>query len=90
MLQNGPELWKWIQEGVSIYVCGEASRMAKNVHGALCTIAEKEGSMSADSAQDYVSSLPPRCLLASRFQGLSVGRTAGSDLTVPEVSLTIK
>jgi sulfite reductase (NADPH) flavoprotein alpha-component len=52
LFQNGPELWKWIQEGVSIYVWGDASRMAKNVHGALCTIAEKEGSMSADSGQD--------------------------------------
>lgn len=57
MLQNGPQLWKWVQDGASIYVCGDASRMAKDVHSALCTIVEKEGAMSAESAQEFVSSL---------------------------------
>lgn len=57
MLENAPQLWKWIEEGASIYVCGDASRMAKDVHGALCSIAEKEGAMSGESAQEYISSL---------------------------------
>lgn len=57
MLENAPQLWKWIEEGASIYVCGDASRMAKDVHGALCSIAEKQGAMSSDSAQEYISSL---------------------------------
>jgi sulfite reductase (NADPH) flavoprotein alpha-component len=57
MLQNAPQLWNWMQEGASIYVCGDASRMAKDVHGALSTIVEKEGAMSPDSAQEYISSL---------------------------------
>jgi sulfite reductase (NADPH) flavoprotein alpha-component len=57
MLRNSSQLWNWIEDGASIYVCGDASRMAKDVHGALCAIVEKEGAMSADAAQEYVSSL---------------------------------
>lgn len=57
MLQNAAQLWRWMQEGASIYVCGDASRMAKDVHRALCTIVEKEGAMAADAAQDYVAAL---------------------------------
>lgn len=57
MLENARQFWNWMQEGAGIYVCGDASRMAKDVHGALCTIVEKEGAMSADAAQEYVSSL---------------------------------
>ena len=57
MLQNASQFWNWLQDGASLYVCGDASRMAKDVHSALCTIVEKEGAMSSDAAQDYVASL---------------------------------
>lgn len=57
MLQSSTQIWNWMQEGASVYVCGDASRMAKDVHGALCNIVEKEGAMSADGAQEYVSLL---------------------------------
>lgn len=57
MLGNAPQLWRWMQEGASLYVCGDASRMAKDVHQTLCTVVEKEGAMSAEAAQDYVSTL---------------------------------
>jgi sulfite reductase (NADPH) flavoprotein alpha-component len=57
MLSNSSQLWSWIDTGASIYVCGDASCMAKDVHRVLCTIVEKEGAMTADAAQDYVSSL---------------------------------
>ena len=57
MLQHAPQFWRWVQEGASIYVCGDASRMAKDVHAALCQIVEKEGAMPHEAAQDYVASL---------------------------------
>jgi sulfite reductase (NADPH) flavoprotein alpha-component len=57
MLQNSRQFWTWINEGANIYVCGDASRMAKDVQGALCSIVEKEGAMSAEAALEYVSSL---------------------------------
>lgn len=57
MHESAPELWQWLQDGASVFVCGDASRMAKDVHGALCSIVEKQGDMSADATQDYVASL---------------------------------
>lgn len=57
MLEQAPVLWKWIEEGAAVYVCGDASRMAKDVHAALCTIVEKQGGMPSEQAQDFVAKL---------------------------------
>ena len=38
MLEAGAELWEWLQGGGYFYVCGDASRMAKDVDKALKTI----------------------------------------------------
>jgi sulfite reductase (NADPH) flavoprotein alpha-component len=57
MLENGPAFWNWLQEGASVYVCGDASRMAKDVDAALRSIVQKEGALSIDAAQEFVSSL---------------------------------
>lgn len=54
MLQQGAELWKWLQQGAAFYVCGDASRMAKDVDRALHQVAEIHGDMSADEAAAYV------------------------------------
>jgi sulfite reductase (NADPH) flavoprotein alpha-component len=55
MLENAKELWNWLQNGAYFYVCGDAKRMAKDVHQALITIAQKEGGLSPDAAADYVN-----------------------------------
>jgi sulfite reductase (NADPH) flavoprotein alpha-component len=57
MLQHGAELWKWFQDGAAFYVCGDASRMAKDVDAALHAIAEKHGGLSAADATAWVSQL---------------------------------
>lgn len=57
MAENSKMLWAWLQEGARLYVCGDAKRMAKDVHAALCSIAEKEGGMNADQALEYVTGL---------------------------------
>jgi sulfite reductase (NADPH) flavoprotein alpha-component len=57
MLENATELWKWLEEGAHFYVCGDASRMAKDVDAALHTVIEKAGSKSADEAKVYVAKL---------------------------------
>jgi sulfite reductase (NADPH) flavoprotein alpha-component len=44
-------------DGASVYVCGDASRMAKDVHGTLCRIAQEQGAMSAPAAEEYVGAL---------------------------------
>lgn len=57
MIEQAPLFWSWLQEGANVYVCGDASRMAKDVHSALQTIVEKQGNMSATAAEEYVQSL---------------------------------
>ena len=55
MLENAPELWKWLQAGAYFYVCGDAKRMARDVHQTLITIAEKQGGLSPEAAAEYVN-----------------------------------
>lgn len=57
MLEHAESVWAWLQEGASLYVCGDASRMAKDVHGVLCRIVEEQGKISADAAKEYVAAL---------------------------------
>ncbi len=57
MERNGAELWAWLKGGAAFYVCGDASRMAKDVDKALHTVAEEHGMLSPDDAAVYVSLL---------------------------------
>ncbi len=57
MLDNAPELWRWLEEGGHFYVCGDASRMAKDVDAALKKIVEEQGGMSSEAAKDYVAEM---------------------------------
>ncbi|CAB4243150.1 Sulfite reductase, alpha subunit (Flavoprotein) [Methylacidimicrobium sp. AP8] len=55
MLEHGGTLWAWLQEGAHIYVCGDAHRMAKDVHQALIEIAQRFGGLSPEEAAHYVN-----------------------------------
>ena len=57
MIEKGAELWRWMNEGAVFYVCGDASRMAKDVDSALRTIAQKHGVMSEEDSATWVKSL---------------------------------
>ncbi len=57
MLEQGRELYAWLQEGASFYVCGDASRMAHDVHQALKSVLMEQGSMSEDNADAYLESM---------------------------------
>ena len=57
MLENAPELWSWLEAGAHFYVCGDASRMAKDVDAALHHIIETVGGKSGDDAKAYVAKL---------------------------------
>jgi len=54
MHENGAELWKWLQEGAYFYVCGDAKRMAKDVHQMLIAIAQQHGGLSPEAAKEYI------------------------------------
>lgn len=53
MIEHGAELWSWLQDGAHLYVCGDASKMAKDVDSALTTVIETHGRLSAEQARDY-------------------------------------
>jgi sulfite reductase (NADPH) flavoprotein alpha-component len=57
MLENADELWAWLQDGAHFYVCGDASRMAKDVDAALHKVAETAGGLSPEAAAEYVATL---------------------------------
>jgi sulfite reductase (NADPH) flavoprotein alpha-component len=54
MRENGAEFWKWLQEGAYFYICGDAKRMAKDVHQMLITIAQEHGGMTPEAAKEYI------------------------------------
>ena len=57
MLEEGAALWSWLQDGASLYVCGDATFMAKDVEAALLTVVERHGGLTRETAQDYLKSL---------------------------------
>ncbi len=54
MTENGAEMWKWLQEGAYFYVCGDAKRMARDVHQTLIEIAQQHGGMTPEAAKEYI------------------------------------
>jgi sulfite reductase (NADPH) flavoprotein alpha-component len=57
MLENGRELFDWLENGAYFYVCGDAKRMAKDVDSALHTIVETHGGKSPEAAREYIDAL---------------------------------
>jgi len=57
LLERGRELYGWLQEGAHLYVCGDASRMARDVHAALLAVARTHGGKDAEAAGAWLSEL---------------------------------
>jgi sulfite reductase (NADPH) flavoprotein alpha-component len=57
MLEQGAELWRWLEDGAHFYVCGDASRMARDVDAALKAVVREHGGMDAAQAEAYVSAM---------------------------------
>lgn len=57
MLEQGKELFKWLEEGAHFYVCGDAQKMAKDVDHALKEIIQTQGGMTREKAEEYVKYL---------------------------------
>ncbi len=57
MMEEGADLWRWVDGGANFYVCGDAKRMARDVDGTLRQIVSTHGGMSADKAADYVAQM---------------------------------
>lgn len=55
--ENACQVWNWLEDGASVYVCGDASRMARDVHAALCRVVGEQGAMSGQAAEEYIGTL---------------------------------
>jgi sulfite reductase (NADPH) flavoprotein alpha-component len=57
MRENAAELWRWFQDGAHFFVCGDATRMARDVDTALRQMAATEGGLTEAQARDWIVSL---------------------------------
>ncbi|WP_345000791.1 bifunctional nitrate reductase/sulfite reductase flavoprotein subunit alpha [Tsukamurella soli] len=57
MAERAADLWKWIADGAHVYVCGDASRMARDVDDTLRGIVAEHGGRSPRSAAAYLQAL---------------------------------
>jgi len=57
MLEQAKELYRWLEEGAHFYVCGDANRMAHDVHEALIHVIENQAGITREAAEVYVENL---------------------------------
>lgn len=57
ILQQAEEVWKWLQEGAHVYVCGDAERMAKDVELALLQVIREQGGLAEEEAEEFINDL---------------------------------
>ncbi|MBW8183112.1 assimilatory sulfite reductase (NADPH) flavoprotein subunit [Shewanella nanhaiensis] len=55
--EQGEEVWNWLEAGAHLYICGDAERMAKDVHQALLDVAVKFGGKTAEEAEVFLEQL---------------------------------
>jgi len=54
LAEQGAEVWAWLNRGAALYVCGDADKMAPDVHQALLGIVSEHGTMTAEQAEDFL------------------------------------
>jgi sulfite reductase (NADPH) flavoprotein alpha-component len=57
MIEEGAELYRWLEDGAWFYVCGDAKRMAPDVDRALQRVVAAHGGMTEDAARAYIAAL---------------------------------
>ena len=55
--EQAKEVFAWLERGAHLYICGDANRMAKDVHQTLVDIIQEHGKLTAEQAEDYLKSL---------------------------------
>lgn len=57
MLEAGAALHEWIENGATVYVCGDATRMAPDIHAALAGVLARHGGLSPEAAGERLDRL---------------------------------
>jgi sulfite reductase (NADPH) flavoprotein alpha-component len=55
--EQAEEVFAWLERGAHLYICGDMSRMAKDVEAALLEIISEQGNLSAEQAEQYLKDL---------------------------------
>jgi sulfite reductase (NADPH) flavoprotein alpha-component len=55
--EQGPEVYRWLEGGASLYVCGDAEHMAPDVHAALVDVVSTHGGLDREGAESYLRAL---------------------------------
>lgn len=55
--ENAKAVYEYLENGAHIYICGDMSRMAKDVHQALADIIAEQGGKTAEQAEEYLKEL---------------------------------
>jgi len=55
--ERARDVYAWLQEGAYVYVCGDAQRMAKDVHRALVDLIADSSGRDAEAAEDFLFEL---------------------------------
>ena len=55
--ENAAELYSWLERGAYFYVCGDATRMAKDVETALLDVIAKGANDTLDHAAEYLAEM---------------------------------
>ncbi|MEC8324514.1 MAG: assimilatory sulfite reductase (NADPH) flavoprotein subunit [Pseudomonadota bacterium] len=55
--EKGEEVFAWLEKGAHFYICGDANRMAKDVHQALIDIIKAHGGKDDEQAESYLKEL---------------------------------
>jgi sulfite reductase (NADPH) flavoprotein alpha-component len=57
MVERAGDLFAWLEDGAHLYLCGDAARMAPDVHETLISIVAEEGRLQREGAEEYVREL---------------------------------
>jgi sulfite reductase (NADPH) flavoprotein alpha-component len=57
MFDKKKKIWDWLQQGAYLFVCGNASKMAKDVEQTLVSIIESEGGQTPENAKFFLKEL---------------------------------
>ena len=57
LLQKSKQVWEWINNGTTLYVCGDKNKMASDVERSFIQIAQKEGGLTEEKAIEFIKNL---------------------------------
>ncbi len=57
LVEQGRDVFAWLEEGAHFYVCGDAARLAPDVQEALIGVVEAHGGRAREAAEEYVRAL---------------------------------